>query len=135
MPNDNQPIILFDGVCKFCNYWVNFAIKHDPKKNLRFAPFQSGAGQALLQQYQINVAAINSVILIEKGRVYRQSTAALRICRYLSGGWKIFYAFLIIPRFIRDFLYNIIARNRYRFFGRNENCMVPTPDVRERFLE
>jgi predicted DCC family thiol-disulfide oxidoreductase YuxK len=135
MPNDKQPIILFDGICKFCNYWVNFAIKHDPKKNLRFTPFQSEAGQALLQQYQIDFAAINSVILIEKGGVYRQSTAALRICRYLNGGWKIFYSFLIIPRFIRDFLYNIIARNRYRFFGINENCMVPTPDVRERFLD
>lgn len=130
-----HPVVLFDGVCRFCNYWVNFAIKKDPGKKLRFASFQSEAGQQLLRQYHIDIAAINSVILIEKEKVYTQSSAAISICKHLGGGWKLFYGLLVIPKFIRDFLYNFIARNRYRWFGKKESCMVPTPDIRERFLE
>lgn len=131
----DHPVILFDGICNFCNFWVNFAIKHDPKKRIKFAPFQSNAGQQLLNQQHIAIESINSVILIENGKVFTQSSAALRICKYLSGLWKIFYGLLIIPKFLRDFFYNIIARHRYRWFGKKENCMVPTPEVRERFLD
>lgn len=131
----NHPVILFDGICTFCNFWVNFAIKHDPKKRIKFAPFQSTAGQLLLSQHHIAIESINSVILIENGKVFTQSSAALRICKYLSGLWKIFYGLLIIPKFLRDFFYNIIARHRYRWFGKKESCMVPTPEVRERFLD
>lgn len=135
MKSTNQPVILFDGICTFCNFWVNFAIKNDPQKNLRFTPFQSNAGQNLLKQHQIAIESVNSVILIENGKAYTQSSAAFRVCKYLSGIWKIFYGLLIIPKFIRDFFYNIIARNRYRWFGKKETCMVPTPGVRERFLD
>jgi predicted DCC family thiol-disulfide oxidoreductase YuxK len=114
---------------------VNFAIKHDPQKRIKFAPFQSNAGQLLLSQHNIAIESINSVILIENGKVFTQSSAAFRVCKYLSGIWKIFYGLLIIPKFLRDFLYNIIARNRYRWFGKKETCMVPTAERRERFLD
>jgi len=135
MNSINSPVILFDGICIFCNFWVNFAIKHDLKKKLKFAPFQSNAGQLLLSQHNIAIESINSVILIENGKVFTQSSAAFRVCKYLSGIWKIFYGLLIIPKFLRDFFYNIIARNRYRWFGKKENCMVPTPELRDRFLD
>jgi Uncharacterized protein conserved in bacteria len=135
MEVNNYPVILFDGICTFCNFWVNFAIRHDPQKKIKFAPFQSHAGQLLLSQHNIAIESINSVILIEKGKAYTQSSAAFRVCKYLSGIWKIFYGLLIIPKFLRDFFYNIMARNRYRWFGKKETCMVPTPELRERFLE
>ena len=135
MNSINKPVILFDGICIFCNFWVNFAIKHDPKKKLKFAPFQSNAGQLLLSQHNIAIESINAVILIENGKVFTQSSAAFRVCKYLSGIWKIFYGLLIIPKFLRDFFYNIIARNRYRWFGKKETCMVPTPELKERFLD
>jgi predicted DCC family thiol-disulfide oxidoreductase YuxK len=134
METTKHPVILFDGICTFCNYWVNFAIKHDPQKKLRFAAFQSTAGLQLLNDYQISIESINSVIFIDKGKVYTQSSAAFRVCNYLSGFWKVFYGLLILPKFIRDFFYNIIARNRYKWFGKKESCIVPTPDINDRFL-
>ncbi len=130
-----NPVILFDGVCNFCNYWMNFAIKRDKYNQLRFAPLQGEAAKQLLPKYQLNPTLLSSVIFIDKGKAYTQSSAALRICKYLNGGWKIFYGLIIIPKFIRDFFYNIIARNRYKWFGKKESCMVPTPELRARFLE
>ena len=131
----DTPVILFDGVCNFCNYWVNFAINRDPKKKLKFTTLQGETAKQLLPQYHINSALLSSVILIDKGKAYTQSSAAIRICKYLHGGWKLFYGLMIIPKFIRDFFYNIIARNRYKWFGKKESCMVPTPELRERFLD
>lgn len=131
---DQQPIILFDGVCNFCNYWVNFAIRHDKKKRLLFTPLQGETAKQLLPLHHINPNALSSVILIDNGKAYTQSSAALRICKHLNGGWKLFYGLMIMPKFIRDFLYNIIARNRYRWFGKKEACMIPSPEIRERFL-
>jgi predicted DCC family thiol-disulfide oxidoreductase YuxK len=107
-----QPLILFDGVCNFCNYWVNFAIKRDRKKKLRFTPLQGETANRVLPRYNINPTALRSVILIDKDRFYTQSSAAIRICKHLDGGWKLLYGLMIIPKFIRDALYNIIARNR-----------------------
>ena len=131
----DAPVILFDGVCNFCNYWMNFAIKRDKYNQLRFAPLQGEAAKQLLPKYHLNPTSLSSVIFIDKGKAYTQSSAALRICKYLNGGWKLFYGLIIIPKFIRDFFYNIIARNRYKWFGKKESCMVPTPELRERFLE
>ena len=131
---EETPLVLFDGVCNFCNYWVNFAIKRDRKKKLRFASLQGETAAQLLPGFHISTTALSSVILIDKGKAYTQSSAAIRICKYLDGGWKLFYAFLIIPKFIRDPLYNIIARNRYRWFGKKESCMIPAPGLKERFL-
>jgi len=132
--NKNHPIVFFDGVCNFCNYWVNFAIKRDKKKKLRFSPIQGETAATLLATYQLSPTALSTVILIDNGKVYTQSSAALRISKYLAGGWKLVYGLMILPKFIRDFFYNIIARNRYRWYGKKETCMIPTPEVRERFL-
>lgn len=132
---EENMIILFDGVCNFCNYWVNFAIKRDRKKKLRFTPIQGETAKRLLPQYNLQPTSLNSVIFIDAGKVYTQSSAALRIAKYLDGGWKLFYGFIIIPKFIRDFFYNIIARNRYKWYGKKESCMIPTPELRERFFE
>jgi predicted DCC family thiol-disulfide oxidoreductase YuxK len=132
---NDHPIILFDGVCNFCNYWVNFSIKRDKNKILRFTPLQGETAKKLLSQFDLNPNKLSSVILIENGKVYTQSSAAFRLCKHLDGGWKLAYGLMIIPKFIRDFFYNIIARNRYKWFGKKEACMVPTPEVKERFLD
>ncbi|MBK6384923.1 MAG: thiol-disulfide oxidoreductase DCC family protein [Chitinophagaceae bacterium] len=131
----NQRVILFDGVCNFCSFWVNFAIKRDRKKKLKFAPLQGEAANNLLPQHNINPASLSSVVFIDKEKAYTQSSAAIRICKHLDGGWKLLYGLIIIPKFIRDFIYNIIARNRYKWFGKKESCMVPTQELRERFLD
>lgn len=130
----DAPLVIFDGVCNFCNYWVNFAIKHDKKKRLRFAPMQGKTAAARLARHGIHQNKLSSVVLIDNGKAYTQSSASIRICKYLDGGWKLFYGLMIIPKFIRDFLYNIIARNRYKWFGKKNACMVPTTELQERFL-
>ena len=133
--NSTYPIVLFDGVCNFCNYWVNFAIKRDRKKKLRFTPLQGETAKSLLPQYNILSTSLSSVIFIDGNKVYTQSSAAIRICKYLDGGWKLFYGLMIIPKIFRDWIYNIIARNRYKWFGKKDVCMIPTPEMRARFLD
>lgn len=131
---EENPVVLFDGVCNFCNYWVNFAIRHDRKKKLRFTPLQGETASRLLTKYKLSTSSLSSVIFIDKEKVYTQSSAAIRIAKHLDGGWKLFYGFMIVPKFIRDFFYNIIARNRYKWYGKKERCMIPTPELKERFL-
>ena len=133
--NSTYPIVLFDGVCNFCNYWVNFAIKRDKKKKLRFTPLQGETAKRLLPQYNISSTSLSSVIFIDGNKIYTQSSAAIRICKYLDGGWKLFYGLMIIPKFFRDWLYTVIARNRYKWFGKKDVCMIPTPEMRTRFLD
>ena len=130
-----QPIILFDGVCNFCNYWVNFIIKRDKKKLFRFASLQSDAAKRLLANYQYDNKTIETVILIEEGKVYTHSTAALRICKKLSGAWPLLYGLIIFPKFIRDWQYKFIAKRRYAWFGRSETCRIPSPEEKQRFLD
>ena len=129
-----QPVILFDGVCNFCNSAVNFTIKRDKKALIQFAPLQSEKGRLFLRQYNLPIAEMKSFVFIEEGKAYTQSTAALKVCRHLSGLWSLCYGFIIVPKFIRDGLYNWIAKNRYKWFGVREQCMIPTPEVRKRFL-
>ena len=129
-----NPIVFFDGVCNFCVYWVNFSIKRDRRKKLRFAPMQGETAKNLFPQYGLLVSAQESVVLIEGGKTYRDSSAALRIAKHLSGGWKLFYGLIIIPKFIRDAVYQWIGKNRYKWYGMKNECMVPTDDLRERFL-
>ena len=100
-----------------------------------FTPFQGEAARQILPKYDIHPTSLSSVVLIDKGKVYTQSSAAIRMYKYLDGGWKLFYGCIIIPKFIRDFLYNIVARNRYKWFGKKDECMIPAPEVRERFLD
>ena len=128
-----ERIVLFDGVCNFCNGAVNFIIRHDPEKRFRFAPLQSEMGQELKAKYAID-DNVDSIIYIEDGTAYIHSTAGLRIAKAIGGIWAIAAIFLVVPRPIRDWCYKLFARNRYRLFGRRDMCMLPTPDVRERFL-
>lgn len=129
-----EPIILFDGVCNLCNASVQFVIRHDPQARFKFAALQSATAEKLLQNCAVDRASLDSVILVEDGHVYIESDAALRIARKLSGGWSLLAGFSIVPRPIRDAVYRLIARNRYRWFGKQESCMMPTPDLRARFL-
>lgn len=131
---NQQPIILFDGVCNFCNSAVNFVLKKNAKNNILFTPMQSEAGQKLLQHYNLPVDDMQSFVFIDEGKVNKQSTAALKVCRHLRGLWPLCYGFIIVPKFIRDGVYNWIAKNRYKWFGMKQSCMIPTPDVKARFL-
>ena len=128
-----ERIVLFDGVCNYCNTMVNFTISQDPEKLFKFAPLQSEVGIRLRAKYGIG-DDIDSVVLIEDEKAYLHSTAALRIARGLGGIWALTYVFIIIPEFIRDFCYKLFAKYRYRLFGKKDVCMMPTPDIRERFL-
>lgn len=131
----SSPIILFDGVCNLCNGVVKFIIKRDPKNKFLFAPLQGKAGQKLLEQYKLPKDDFESFVLIDNGKAYQKSTAALRIAKHLGRGWQFFYAFIIIPLFIRNAIYSFVANNRYRWFGRQESCMMPTPGIKKRFLD
>jgi predicted DCC family thiol-disulfide oxidoreductase YuxK len=131
---DQQPIILFDGVCNFCNSAVNFTLKRNAKANIFYAPMQSDAGQKLLKQYNLPVDDMESFVFIDKGVAYNRSTGALRVCRYLRGLWPLCYGLIIVPKFMRDAIYNLVAKNRYKWFGIRQECMIPTPEVKARFL-
>ena len=130
----NEPIILFDGICNFCNSAINFTIKRDKKKQIKFAPLQSEAGQKLLKEYRLPVNEFESFVLIENNKALTKSTAALAVCKHLKGAWPLCYGLIIIPSFIRNAVYDFIARNRYKWFGSKDACMIPTPDIRARFL-
>jgi predicted DCC family thiol-disulfide oxidoreductase YuxK len=124
-------IIFFDGVCNLCNYWVNFTIRRDPAKTFWFAPLQ---GETAKRYFDDPAKQVDSIVLLEEGKMYFRSTAALRITRNLRRGWPLLYGFIIVPRFIRDAVYKWIARNRYKWFGKKEECMIPGPSVQDRFL-
>jgi predicted DCC family thiol-disulfide oxidoreductase YuxK len=127
-------IILFDGVCNLCNSSVNFVIKHDPKNRFKFAALQSEIGQELISKHNINTLKTDSIILIDNDRAYIKSTAALRIAKYLNKGYPLLYGFIIIPNFIRNWVYDYIAKNRYKWYGKKDSCMIPTPELKEKFL-
>jgi len=131
-PNDH--ILLFDGVCNLCSHSVNFILDRDPKDKFRFASLQSEKGQALLQTHSLPTQDFNSFVYIKKGKVYLQSTAALKVLQTIGGLWSLLYLFIIVPPFIRDSVYDFISKNRYKFFGKKEMCRVPTPEERVRFL-
>lgn len=129
-----QPVILFDGICNFCNSAVNFTIKRDKKAIIQYAPLQTEKGRMFLRQYNLPINEMKSFLFIEDGKVYTRSTAALRVCRYLRGIWPLCFVFMIVPRFIRDGIYDWIAKHRYKWFGVRQECMMPAPEVRKRFL-
>jgi predicted DCC family thiol-disulfide oxidoreductase YuxK len=128
-------IILFDGICNLCNSFVQFVIRHDPERKFRFGSLQSATGKALLEQFEPEQGRPDSVVLLAEGKVYRQSAAALKIFRELGGPWSLLYGFMVIPPFIRDAVYRLIAQNRYRMFGKSAECMIPSAELRDRFLE
>ncbi|MEW5927897.1 MAG: thiol-disulfide oxidoreductase DCC family protein [Gemmatimonadota bacterium] len=134
VPDEKGAVVLFDGVCNLCNGSVQFIVRHDPAGRFRFASLQSEAGQALLRRHGLDPTDLFSVILVEGGRAYARSDAALRIARGLTGPWRAAGALRAVPRPLRDAAYGWVARNRYRWFGKQEACMIPTPELRARFL-
>jgi predicted DCC family thiol-disulfide oxidoreductase YuxK len=133
--NYNNKIILFDGLCNLCSSAVTFIIKRDKKDVFRFASLQSACGKELLDTFDIDPVNTDSLILISKEKAYLRSSAALRIARGLNGGYPLLFGFLLLPKFLRDRIYDFIARNRYNWFGKKESCMIPTPELKSKFLE
>lgn len=127
-------ILLFDGVCNLCNRVVSFVIRRDKSTRIRFAPLQSEFSAELLLQFDLDPYKTDSVVYLSRGKVYQKSSAVLHLLKDIGGGWKILYGFIVIPPFIRDFFYQLIAKNRYRLFGRKEHCMVPSDEFRVKFL-
>ena len=132
--SSGKKIILFDGVCNLCNNSVQFVIRHDTKSQFLFGSFQGETGQTYLQQFNLPSGHFNSFMLLEDDKLYTESTAALRVCKHLDRGWKLLYGFIIVPKFIRDAVYRFVAKNRYKWFGKKEACWVPTPALKEKFL-
>jgi predicted DCC family thiol-disulfide oxidoreductase YuxK len=127
-------VVLFDGVCNLCNRSVQFILRHDPSDRLKFAALQSDAGRELLRWSGQQPDQLDTLIFIEHGRAYSRSTAVLRIARYLRWPWPAFALLVFLPQQLRDWCYDRVARNRYALFGKSEACMMPTPELRRRFL-
>jgi len=130
----DHPVLLFDGVCNLCNGFVQFVIKRDAKGVFRFTALQSDVGQDLQKAFQLDQNQLDTVILIYQNKVYSHSDVALQIAKTLGGLWSIFTIFSIIPKSSRDAIYNWIAQNRYRWFGKQESCMLPRAEWKNRFL-
>jgi predicted DCC family thiol-disulfide oxidoreductase YuxK len=132
---EEGPVILFDGVCNYCNGMVNRTIRLDKGGRIRFAPLQSATGQRLLQEYGLPVGSLDSFVFIDNGKAYTKSGAALRVLRYLPWWIQEVRLLGIVPRPFRDAIYDFIARNRYKWFGKKDSCMIPAPAIRARFLD
>ena len=132
--NIDHPVILFDGVCNLCNKSVQFVIRKDPDGKFRYASLQSDFGQRILQTYHLPANQFNSFILLQDNKIYTRSSGALKMLSQLNG-WKWVRILYIIPRFIRDGVYNLISKSRYRWFGKRNECMIPSPDLKARFLD
>ncbi|MDM5299297.1 thiol-disulfide oxidoreductase DCC family protein [Bacillus pumilus] len=127
-------LILFDGVCNVCSGAVQFVIKRDPNERMMFASLQSDMGQRILQEHGLPLDEFNSFIYIEDGTLYMKSTGILKAARHLKGIYRWSYLLLVIPRPLRDWVYQLIAKNRYKWFGQRTSCMMPTPNIKKRFL-
>ena len=130
----NHHIILFDGVCNFCNFWVNFIINRDKNDTYHFAAMQSDSGQRLLQKFRLNSNDFDSFVFIVNDKHFTKSTAALMIINNLKSIVKLLYPLIILPAPIRDFIYELIAKNRYKFFGKRDVCRIPTETEKRKFL-
>ena len=133
-PASNKAVILFDGVCNLCNSSVQFVIKHDKKQHFVFAALQSDVARELLLQYPKKIIKKDSIILLKNNNIYTESTAALLIAKEFGGFWKIFQVFWIVPKYFRDMIYRFVAKNRYRWFGKRDVCMIPTEKMIDRFI-
>lgn len=131
---DDHKIILFDGVCNLCNGAINHVIKRDEKNVFKFAALQSDIGQELTSKFNIDRLKVDSIILIDGEKHYEKSSAALHIAKHLSGAYPLLFGFMIIPKFIRNAVYDYIARNRYKWFGKKESCMIPSAELKSKFL-
>lgn len=131
----DHPLVIFDGVCNLCEASVNFIIRHDPDGVFRFVPSQTPLGEALQQQYGLNTSSLDTVVLVRDGEAFTESEAAAQIAREFGGPWRLLGWVRFVPRPLRDWVYRRIAANRYAWFGRKDVCMLPTPEIRSRFLE
>ncbi|MBL4849199.1 MAG: thiol-disulfide oxidoreductase DCC family protein [Planctomycetes bacterium] len=131
-PDDR--VVVFDGVCEVCSRWVQFVIAHDPDSRLRLASLQSDAGQALLAQAGLSPDEYDTMIFVEGRQLYFKSTAALRVLYHFGGIWRLLSFARVIPAFLRNFAYDRLAKNRYSLFGKKETCLMPTPEIKARFL-
>jgi predicted DCC family thiol-disulfide oxidoreductase YuxK len=130
----DKSIILFDGVCNMCNGFVNFLILRDKENRFLFGSLQSSGVKELLSRLNYTGNKLSTVLLVENNRVYSESTAVLRIARKMNGLWPFLYVFIIVPPFLRNFLYNLVAKNRYRIFGKRDSCMMPTAELKAKFI-
>ena len=135
MRNDTDRVVIFDGVCNLCAHCVRFILRHEADHTLRFTPLQSPAGARLMRDWGFDPEDVKTFVLVADGKAYVRSDAAIRVSRHFDGPWKLLGAIRIIPRPIRDWVYGVVARNRYRWFGRFDACMVPTPEVQARFIQ
>ena len=127
-------IVLFDGVCHLCSHSVNFIIRRDRRRHFQFAPLQSPVGRELLGQHHLSPSELDTLVLIEGGKAHTRSTAVLRVAKQLSGLWPLAYMLIVVPKWLRDAAYAVVAKNRYQWFGKRDACLMPTAEVRERFL-
>ena len=134
MMNDNDPILLFDGVCNLCSSSVQFVLKHNKKGNVRFASLQSDFAKQQLEAFDLPSDYLQSLVLLENGNVFVKSDAALMLSKHLNGIWRIGSIFLIVPHFARNAVYDFIAKYRYNWFGKSETCWIPKPEWKARFL-
>jgi predicted DCC family thiol-disulfide oxidoreductase YuxK len=132
--NGPKPILLFDGACNLCDGLVQFVIRRDPEAKFLFASLQSKAGQEFVAKFKLPHDDFDSFVMIDGERFYTKSTATLNVLRRLGGMWQLLYVFIVIPKPLRDFVYNLVARNRYKWFGKKDQCMLPEPGVQKRFL-
>ncbi len=130
---DGKTLVFFDGVCNFCNGSVNFIIDRDPRSQMMFAPLQSEAAQRILEEHSF-VSDLDTIVVLDGGRLYTHSSAGIRIVRKLNGLWPLLSIGWIVPRPLRDGVYRWVAHNRYKWFGKEEVCRMPTPDIRARFV-
>ncbi|HET7393735.1 MAG TPA: thiol-disulfide oxidoreductase DCC family protein [Candidatus Binatia bacterium] len=128
-------LILFDGVCNLCNASVQFVIRHDRAGKFRFAAIQSEIGREIFQRHGLDPAKLQTFVFITDGRIFLRSDAAIEVVARFGGAWKLLRVLSLVPRSLRDAIYSFIAQNRYRWFGRQEVCMIPTPEIKERFLD
>lgn len=132
---ENNNILLFDGVCNLCNNAVQFVIKHDKKAKIKFASLQSNFGQKILIDNNLPSDNLNSFVYLKNNRYYIKSTAALHLMKDLGSGWQLLFGFIIIPQFIRDAVYSIVAKNRYKWFGKQDVCIMHSEFLKSRFIE
>jgi predicted DCC family thiol-disulfide oxidoreductase YuxK len=133
---NSAPIVLFDGVCNLCSSSVQFVIKRDSKNIFRFASLQSDIGRKLLAKYHLpTTTELNSFVLVQNEKVYTKSTGALMVAKQLGGAIKLLYGFIVLPAFIRDVVYTLVSNNRYKWFGKKEECWIPSPELKSKFLD
>lgn len=130
----NKTILLFDGYCNLCHSSVQFVLKHEKKPEIYFTSLQSKIGIEILNYYSIDPAQTDSLVLIEKNKAYVKSTAALRLAKHLKGIFPIAFSLIIVPAFIRNTVYDFIAKNRYKWYGKKDSCLIQDQNLATRFL-